>query len=90
LEWAKPPTQVLCFTAREVFTGLIPQMEKDLKADRKAAKAKKAQSEANNNSALAAFHDNVQNSIKVWRGGGLRACMSTTTNSIGRGFGGGR
>lgn len=56
---------MLCFVDRGVFTGLVPQLEADLKVERKAAKKKMAAAEAAGDDALAAFYNNVQNSIKV-------------------------
>jgi hypothetical protein len=45
-EWTRAPEDVLCFTTREHFYGIVPQFERDLKLDRKAAKERMAQAEA--------------------------------------------
>ena len=63
--WKRAPEEVLCFTTREVFTGLVPQLEKDLKVDRKAAKKRMAEAEAIGDAGAYAFYNNIQNSIKV-------------------------
>lgn len=63
--WARRDEDVLCFTTREHFTGLVPQLEADLKLDRKAAKKKMAQAEEAGDYALQAYCNNLQNSVKV-------------------------
>ena len=60
--WRRYDEDVLCFTQREFFTGLVPQLEADLKKDRNAAKARKAQANAAGDSALQQFENNLQNS----------------------------
>lgn len=68
-EWTRAPEDILCFTDREFFTGLVPELEKTLKIDRKAAKKKMAEAEEAGNKAVAAYLNNVQNSIKVLMNG---------------------
>lgn len=67
--WARRDEDVLCFTTREHFTGLVPQLEADLKLDRKAAKKKMAQAEAAGDYALQTYLNNLQNSVKVLMNG---------------------
>jgi len=43
--WTRDPAEVLCFVERGVFTGLVPQLEAELKLERKAAKKKMAAAE---------------------------------------------
>jgi hypothetical protein len=72
--WTRRDEDVLCFTTREHFTGLVPQLEADLKLDRKAAKKKMAHAEEAGDAALAAYLNNLQCSVKVLMNGlyGLR------------------
>jgi hypothetical protein len=63
--WTRRDEDVLCFTTRDHFTGLVPQLEADLKKDRKAAKKRMAQAEEAGDSALQAYCNNLQNSVKV-------------------------
>ena len=67
--WKRHDEDVLCFTSHEHFVGLVPQLEADLKVDRKAAKKRMAQAEAAGDSALQQFENNLQNSIKVLMNG---------------------
>jgi hypothetical protein len=67
--WTRRDEDVLCFTTREHFTGLVPQLEADLKLDRKAAKKKMAQAEEAGDYALQAYCNNLQNSVKVLMNG---------------------
>jgi DNA polymerase elongation subunit (family B) len=67
--WTRHDEDVLCFTTRDHFTGIVPQLEADLKIDRKAAKKKMAQAEAAGDYALQQFCNNLQNSIKVLMNG---------------------
>ena len=73
VEWRRRPDEVLCFTAREVFVGVVPQMEKDLKVERKEAKKRMAAAEAAGDAAAAAFFNNVQvRAGKGWVKGGRK------------------
>lgn len=63
--WTRRDADILCFVDSSVFEGIIPKLERTLKIDRKAAKKKLAEAEAAQNSNLAAYYDNLQNSIKV-------------------------
>ena len=56
---------ILVFVDPSVLEGVIPKLERTLKADRKAAKAKLAAAEAEDDKAAAAFYDNFQNAVKV-------------------------
>lgn len=64
-EWTRAPEDVLCFTTREHFYGIVPQFERDLKLDRKAAKKRMAEAEAAGDAAAQVFWNNQQNSIKT-------------------------
>lgn len=68
-DWVRDPTEVLCFTDRAVFTGIVPQLEADLKLERKSAKKRMAAAEAAGDTSAEAFWNNVQNSIKVLMNG---------------------
>jgi len=67
--WTRRDEDVLCFTTREHFIGLVPQLEADLKLDRKAAKKKMAQAEEAGDYALQAYCNNLQNSVKTLMNG---------------------
>jgi DNA polymerase elongation subunit (family B) len=64
-EWTRDPADILCFVTREHFYGIVPQMERDLKVDRKKAKKQMADAEARGDKAAETFFNNQQNSIKV-------------------------
>ena len=67
--WVRDPKEVLCFVESGVFKGLVPQLEADLKIERKAAKNKMAQAEKDHDEPLELFYNNIQNSIKVLMNG---------------------
>ena len=67
--WRRRKEDVLCFVSSEVFEGVVPKMERTLKTDRKAAKAKKAEAENAGDEAQRVFYDNLQNAIKVLMNG---------------------
>ena len=71
-EWARVPEEVLCFTERSVFTGIVPQLEADLKVERKAAKKRMAAAEEAGDVAGRAFMDNIQSSVKILMNGASR------------------
>lgn len=62
VEWTRAPEDVLCFTTREHFYGIVPQFERDLKLDRKAAKKHMAEAEAAGDKMAEVFFNNMQNS----------------------------
>jgi DNA polymerase elongation subunit (family B) len=63
--WHRAPKDILVFVDPSVRPGIIPELEKQLKADRKAAKRRLAAAEAAGDKAAAVYWDNLQNGIKV-------------------------
>jgi hypothetical protein len=63
--WTRRDEDVLCFVDADVRCGIMPQLERDLKVERKQAKRDMAAAEAAGDEAAYAFHNNKQASIKV-------------------------
>ena len=63
--WRRRDEDVLCFVDADVRCGIMPQLERDLKAERKQAKRDMASAEAAGDEAGYAFFNNKQASIKV-------------------------
>ena len=67
--WRRRKEDVLCFVKTDKFEGIVPKMERTLKADRKAAKAKMAEAKDAGDEGARVFADNLQNAIKVLMNG---------------------
>ena len=63
--WNRAPKDILVFVDPSVRLGVIPELERQLKADRKAAKRRLAAAEAAGDKAAGVYWDNLQNGIKV-------------------------
>jgi hypothetical protein len=63
--WTRRDEDVLCFVDAGVRCGIMPQLERDLKVERKQAKREMAAAEAAGDEAAYAFYNNKQASIKV-------------------------
>ena len=81
-EWARVPEEVLCFTERSVFTGIVPQLEADLKVERKAAKKRMAAAEEAGDVAGRAFMDNIQSSVKILMNGKYSSAEQSTRPAL--------
>ena len=63
--WTRRDEDVLCFVDADVRCGIMPQLERDLKVERKMAKREMAAAEAAGDEAAYDFFNNKQASIKV-------------------------